>query len=119
VGPDAGERINVDAPGTVNDATPVSPVLPVTVTVYSPLETPATEKDPDIEPPATLHSGLEVRPLGVEEIEHPVSPAAKFVPVTRTLVPTRPTVGNNVRAAVTVNVAVPTSRSGAPVRVNG
>jgi hypothetical protein len=80
-GPDIGESTNVDGGGTVNVALPKSPVLPVMVTVYGPLETPATVKDPDIAPPTTLHNGFEMRPDGVEEIEHPVSRAAKPEPV--------------------------------------
>lgn len=106
-GPDVGDRTNVDGGGTVNVALPKSPRLPVTVTVYGPLETPATVNEPDITPPTTLHNGFEMRPDGVEEIEHPVSAGSKPDPVIITLVPTRPTVGNNVIVAITVNVAVP------------
>ena len=58
-----------------------------------------------------LHSGLEIgRPLGVEDIAHPVSPVLKPEPVIRTLIfPTSPTVGNKSIFAVTVKVALPTS----------
>jgi hypothetical protein len=63
-------------------------------------------KVPDITPPATLHTGLEMRPPSVEEMAQPVSAVLKPEPVIRTVVPTRPTVGNNEIAAVTVNVVV-------------
>jgi hypothetical protein len=89
VGPKGtGRRSNVDGGGTVNVANPESPKLPVTVTVYGPLETPATVKDPDIEPPATWHTGLEMRPPGDDEMPHPTSPSGgvtmKPEPVIRT-----------------------------------
>ncbi len=108
-GPEFGPKAKVTAGGTVNVAVPKSPVLPVTVTVYVPLATPATTKVPDIAPPATVHTGLEINPGGDEVIAHPVSPPAKPEPVTKTLVPVRPTVGNNASFAVTVNGAVPKS----------
>ena len=70
----------------MNSALPVSPVLPVTVTVYPPPGTFATTKDPDATPPAiwqTGFGGVEIRPLGDVVIIHgPSSPAAKPVPET-------------------------------------
>ncbi len=109
--PKTGLRTNVATVGTVNDADAVSPRVPVTVTVYGPLAPLATTKDPDMVPALTnkLHSGLEMRPLGVEEIAHPVSARLKPEPVIRTFVPTSPTVGNKSIFAVTVKVAIPTS----------
>lgn len=108
--PLVGLKLNVGVGGMVNVADPKSPVLPVTVTVYVPLATPATMKEPDIEPAATEQVGpAEIRPGGVEENVQPVSAAAKPEPVTSTLVPARPTVGTSVIAAVTVNGAVPKS----------
>ena len=47
-----------------------------------------------------------MRPLGVEEIAHPVSRVLKPEPVTRTFVPTSPTVGNKSIFAETVKVAI-------------
>lgn len=58
-----------------------------------------------------------MRPLGVEEIAHPVSSVLKPEPVIRTFVPTSPTVGNKSIFAVTVKVAVPTSPPGTPTPV--
>jgi hypothetical protein len=84
--------------------------------VYGPLVPDATVNDPDIAPPATVQSGLVIKPLGDDEIVQPVSPAAKFVPVIRTFVPARPEAGNNESPAVIVKLAVPTSPSD-PVRV--
>jgi hypothetical protein len=108
-GPAIGANVKVAAPGAVNVALPVSPVVPVTVTVYGPLVPDATVNDPDIAVPATVQSGFEIRPLGDDEIVQPVSPTAKFVPVTRTFVPARPPVGSNESPAVTVKSAVPLS----------
>ena len=65
--------------------------------------------DPDIEPPAAVQTGLEMRfgEVGVAEIRQgPVSPAAKFEPVTSTTVPGCPNVGINMTVALTVKVAV-------------
>ena len=95
-------------------------MVPVTLTVYgllAALAALATTKDPDMLPLTTLHSGLEMRPLGVEEIEHPVSRTLKPLPVIRTCVPTCPTVGNKSIIAVTVKVAIPTSPPGTPTPV--
>lgn len=46
--PRTGLRNNVATVGTVNDADAVSPMVPVTLTVYGPLAALATAKDPDI-----------------------------------------------------------------------
>ena len=54
---------------------------------------------PDIELPASVHTGLAINPLGLDVIVQPVSADAKFVPVRMTLVPARPEVGNIVIAA--------------------
>ncbi len=108
--PLVGLKPNVGAGGMVNVADPKSPVLPVTVTVYVPLATPATMKEPDIKPPAMAQVGpAETRPGGVEDNVQPVSAAAKPEPVTSTLIPARPTVGTSAIAAVTVNGALPKS----------
>lgn len=98
-------------------AIPASPPgVPVTITEYAPLDPVATVNEPDSAPPATVHSGVEIRPLGDEMIEHPVSPAPKFVPVTRTFVPARPEAGSNEIPGKTVKLAVPMS-SAVPVTV--
>jgi hypothetical protein len=76
------------------------------MTVYQSLAPAPTVNDPDIAPPATVHSGLEIRSVGVEVIAHPVSPAAKFEPEMRTLVPGRPEVGTQVIEAPTMKDAV-------------
>ena len=72
---------------TVNVALAMSPVVPVTVTLYVPLASEATVKEPDTTPPDTEHVGLEISPPRDEYIEQPVSPAAKFDPETVTLAP--------------------------------
>jgi hypothetical protein len=91
----------------------------VTVTVYVPLDPGATVNDPDIVLPvgllATVHSGLEMRPLGLEVIvQGPLSPAAKFEPVTRTLIPECPEVGVNATVGFIVKTAVAESTGDAP-----
>jgi len=105
-GPEAGLNDRFGGGGTSNDACPVSPVVPATLTVYDPLVPDATVNEPDIAPPATVQSGFEMRPLGVEEIVQPVSPAAKFEPEMRTFVPGRPEVGSNEIPGSTVKLAV-------------
>jgi hypothetical protein len=114
-----GLNVKVGAGGTLNVALAASPVgVPVTITEYAPLDPVATVNEPDSAPPATVHSGVEINPLGDEVIEHPVSPGlAKFVPVTRTFVPARPEAGSNERPGMTVKLAVPLSPSATPVRV--
>jgi hypothetical protein len=72
--------------------------------------------DPDIAVPATVQSGLEIRPVGEDEIAQPVSAPAKFVPVTRTFVPARPEAGSIEIPGSTVKLAVPTSPA-SPVSV--
>jgi hypothetical protein len=116
-GPTVGSNAKVAAPGAVNVACPVSPVVPATLTVYGPIVPDATVNDPDIAPPATAQSGLEIRPLGDEVIVQPVSPAAKLLPVMRTFVVARPEVGSNEIAGSTVKSVVPKSVPGAPVTV--
>ncbi len=66
-----------------------------------------------------LHVGpAEIRPGGAEDsVQGPVSPALKPEPVTKTLLPGRPIVGNKATPAVLVNVAVPKSVPGIPVTV--
>lgn len=54
---------------------------------------------PDIEPPASVHTGLVINPLGLDVIVQPVSAGEKFVPVRMTFVPARPEVGIIVIAA--------------------
>lgn len=90
--------------------------VPVTVTVYAPVATLATVKDPDAVPLDTVHAGLEMSPVGDEDIKQPVSLVAKFDPETNTFVPPRPEVGDKltVGVRVAVNVAV---REPGPVTV--
>jgi hypothetical protein len=112
-----GSSVNVGGGGTVNDACPESPVVPVTVTVYGvalPTAPTATVKSPDRPPDADIeHDGLEMILLGDDEIVHePASPAAKLEPETRTLVPGRPEVGARVTEGSTVKVALAESRTG-------
>jgi hypothetical protein len=76
------------------------------VTVYEPSVPDGTVNCPDIAPPATTHEGLDIRPLGEDEIAHPVSPEAKFEPNTKTTVPGRPDVGCKETEASTVKLAV-------------
>jgi hypothetical protein len=89
----------------------MSPVAPVTVTVYGPLAPAATMNEPDITPAAIVHTGLEMRPVGAEVmVQGPVSPGvpvAKFDPVTKTFVPACPDVGVIVIVAWTRKLAVP------------
>jgi hypothetical protein len=73
--------------------------------------------EPDIAPLATVHTGLDMRPLGDDKIVQPVSPVLKFVPEMRTFVPARPVLGVTVMPGVTVKLAVPESPSGNPLRV--
>jgi hypothetical protein len=86
----------------------MSPVAPVTVTVYGPLAPAATMNEPDITPAAIVHTGLEMRPVGAEVmVQGPVSPDAKFDPVTKTFVPECPEVGESEIVACTRKLAVP------------
>jgi len=62
-------------------------------------------KVPDIAPPATAHTGLEINPLGDELIVQLVSPAAKPDPNTTTVVPGAPEAGVKVTAGVTKKLA--------------
>lgn len=114
-GPDVGLNERFGGGGTLNDACPVSPVVPATLTVYEPLVPDATVNDPDIASPATVHSGFEMRPLGVEEIVHPTSPAAKFEPEMRTFVLGRPEAGSNEIPGSTVKLVVAPSINAAPL----
>jgi hypothetical protein len=107
-----GVNVIVGGGGTTNDALPASPVLPVTITMYEPLVPDATTNDPDIVPPATVHVELEIRspvPPDEEIVHAPVSPLAKFEPMTMTVVPGRPEVGVSVIPGVTWKLATPTS----------
>jgi hypothetical protein len=113
-----GLNVSVAAPGTVKGSVATSPTgVPVTVRVYVPLAPDATMKEPDIAPLATVQTGLEIRPLGEDEIVQPVSAMAKFEPEMRTFVPARPVLGVTVMPGVTVKVPVPTSVPTSPVRV--
>jgi hypothetical protein len=114
-GPEVGSITKVGAGGTVNDASPKSPVVPVTVIVYDVATAPtATVNDPDTPPdPDIVHVGLEMILVGDDVIvQGPASPAAKLEPETRTLVPGRPEAGVNAIVGPTVNVAVAESESG-------
>ncbi len=71
---------------------------------------------PDIEPPASVHTGLVINPLGLDVIVQPVSARAKFVPVIRTFVPARPEVGAIVIPASIVKMAVALSKFVGPGR---
>lgn len=86
----------------MNVATPVSPVVPVTVTVYEPFAPDATMKDPETMPPPDIaQAALVSRPLGLEDRVHVVSAAAKFAPETRIFAPATPEDGVTVTVAVT------------------
>ena len=65
----------------------MSPVVPVTVTVYPPVAPDATTNVPDTAPPDTVQTGLEMRPLGDEVTLQLVSPAEKPEPRIVTVVP--------------------------------
>jgi len=88
----------------VNVAVPVSPVVPVTVTVYEPFAPDATMKDPETMPPPDIaQAALVSRPVGLEDSVHVVSAAAKFEPETRIFAPATPEDGVTVTVAVTAN----------------
>jgi hypothetical protein len=116
-GPPIEDNVKVAAPGTVKGALPISPVVPVAITVYGPLVPDATLNDPDIAPPATAHSWFEIKPLGDEEMTQPVSFVLKFVPVSKTDVPTDPEPGKIESPGVTTKLAVPLSWPDKPRRV--
>jgi hypothetical protein len=87
----------------VNVATPVSPVVPVTVIVYEPFAPDATKKDPETMPePDIAQAALVSRPLGLEDSVHVVSAESKFDPETRIFAPAIPEDGVTVTVAVTV-----------------
>jgi hypothetical protein len=114
-GPEVGSSVNVGGGGTMKEASPKSPVVPVTVIVYDVATAPtATVKVPDTPPDDDIeHDGLEMMLLGDDVIvQGPASPAAKLEPETRTLVPGRPEVGINAIVGPTVNVAVAESEAG-------
>ena len=117
-GPATGVKVKVAAPGTVNGALPVSPVVPVTCTLnkVATVIPVATVNIPCIAPLATVHVGLEIRPLGDDEIVQPVSFVLKFVPVTKTVIPARPEPGKTESPGVSTKLAVPLSRPGDPRR---
>jgi hypothetical protein len=101
--PDVGFKINVGDKPAVNVATPVSPVVPVTVTVYESFAPDATMKDPETMPPTDIaQAALVSRPLGFEDSVHVVSARAKFEPETRIFAPATPEDGVTVTVAVTV-----------------
>lgn len=102
--PDVGFTINVGDKPAVNVATPVSPVVPVTVSVYEPFAPDATMKDPETTPPPDIaHAALVSRPLRLEDSVHVVSAASKFEPETRIFAPATPEDGVTVTVAVTAN----------------
>jgi len=75
--------------------------------VYGPLAPDATTKDADTFPALDIaHAELAKRLAGSDESVHVVSAEAKFDPVTRTLTPARPEVGDKATVAVTVNGTV-------------
>ena len=101
--PDVGLRVNVGDKPAVNVAVPVSPVVPVTVTVYGLCAPDATKKDPETTPvPDIAQAALVSRPVGLEDSVHVVSAAAKFEPETRIFAPAIPEDGVTVTVAVTV-----------------
>jgi hypothetical protein len=61
--------------------------------------------DPDIEPPPSVHTGFEIKPLGDDVIVQLVSVAVKPDPKTATTVPGLPEDGVNEIDGVTKNVA--------------
>lgn len=79
-----------------------------------PLVPVATVKDPDIAPPATVQSGFEMRPVGADVIAQLVSFPAKFVPMTRTVVPGLPEAGLRLIVAPITKLAVALSFLGTP-----
>jgi hypothetical protein len=113
-----GLNVSVAAPGTVKGSVATSPVgVPVTMIEYVPLAPDATVNEPDTAPPAAVHSGFEMRPLGDDVIVQPVSPVLKFEPEMRTFVPARPEVGVTEMPGVTVKLTDPTSVLTSPVSV--
>jgi hypothetical protein len=98
--PDTGDRVRVGV-ARLNGALPASPLVPVTVTTYELVAPEATVNDPDITPPASAHTGFEIRPLGEDEIAQLVSAASNPEPKTVTIVPGCPEVGFRVIAGVT------------------
>jgi hypothetical protein len=116
--PEFGLNVTVAAPGTVKGSVATSPTgVPVTVRVYVPLAPDATVNDPDIAPPATVHSGLEMRPVGDDVIVQPVSARAKFEPEMRTFCPARPVVGVTEIPGVTMKFTITWSVPGVPSTV--
>jgi hypothetical protein len=105
--PDVGVKVKVGTGGAVNDATPTSPVEPVTVTEYEPLAPGATVNDPETTPLDTVHTGFEtsVGEEGEDEIIQLVSPAAKPEPETTTVVPAPPEDGVSEIAKAFVKLA--------------
>jgi hypothetical protein len=86
----------------VKFATPVSPVVPVTVTMYEPLAPDATTKDPETMPvPDIAQAALVSKPLGLEDSVHVVSAVSKAEPETRIFAPATPEDGVTVTVAVT------------------
>ena len=117
MGPEVSDKVKLGPVGTVKDSLPVSPVVPVTLTVYAPSASEATTKDPVMLPAATMQTWFEIRPPGVDEIEQPESLESKPDPVTRTFVPGRPELGNRLIPGITKNWSVAASRTGTPVTV--
>jgi hypothetical protein len=107
--------VKVGAEGTVNDASPWSSNVPVTLIVYDPASAPATTvKDADTPPDADIvQVGLEMMLLGDDVIvQGPASPVAKLDPEIRTLAPARPEAGFNAIVGPTVNMAIAESGGG-------
>lgn len=72
---------------TVKAAFATSPLLPVTLTVYVPLATEPTVKEPATTPLDTEHVDDETNPAFVEDITQLVSEGLKFEPETVTAPP--------------------------------
>ena len=84
----------------MKNALALSPVLPIAVTVYGPLVTEPTMKDPATTPLDTEHeTGDETRSDGVEEIVQLVSDGLKFELETVTVLPRGPAIGVKVTMA--------------------
>lgn len=104
-GPDVLSNVSDGGGGAVKGASPASPDVPVTMTLYAPLAPAVTVNVPATVPPSNTHAGLEIRPLGSDDIEQPESLRAKLDPETDTGVPARPDEGSNEIPGVTLKGA--------------
>jgi hypothetical protein len=117
-GPDVVPNVKVGV-RRLNRAVAASRLLPVTMTVYGVVAPDATVNEPDIVPPATVHIGFVIKPLGFEVIAQLVSKAEKPEPNTVTPVPGAPEAGFRVIAGVTVKLVNTRSPVSKPVTTRG